>query len=219
MTPQDRWSTTAPPTRKMAGARGWVHDTGYEPALQHAGFPLAVLTDGQVTKGPLELLPVQRVVGWSAGCTCGWQSPRTYKRADHPSPTGEPPLAVEGSTTRTGTFSEWRFHLFSAVPELAVADAVNVALRPRGGVLTHPVVAAVVAAVRGRGVQWNKIADAAGVTLREAKWAWAQPATRRKSSARRQSPARRAARFDAAPHHPATRSTAGRDGMGAAPGT
>lgn len=70
---------------------------------------------------------------------------------------------------------EWREHLFQAMPELIVADAVNVALHPVADVLAHPTVAAVVAAVRERGVDWAKIADAAGVSVREAKWAWSLP--------------------------------------------
>lgn len=86
---------------------------------------------------------------------------------------------------RRGARSEWREHLFRAVPELIVADVVNIALHPVADVLAHPTVAAVVAVVRERGAEWAKIADAAGVSVREAKWAWSQPRAGHRPARRR----------------------------------
>lgn len=156
---------------------GWIHDTGYGPAYLHEGFPVTVLSDGGVVTDPAGYDPGE-VAGWKSGCECGWRSALTYSRTDFPSRTGDPPDAVDGSATRSGAWSEWREHLFTAMPELIVADVVNVALQPATDVLDHPVLAAVVAVVRERGVPWTHIADAAGVTTREAKWAWSQPGTR-----------------------------------------
>ncbi|WP_214404800.1 hypothetical protein [Pseudonocardia lacus] len=142
-----------------------------------------------------------RVVGWKAGCGCGWRSSRTYDRDRFPSVSGVAPAEVEGSATGTGAFSEWRFHLFAAVPELVVADTVNVVLRSAPNRLTNPLLAAVVAVAREHGATWPLLADAAGVTLREAKWAWAPPRVDPVQAVRRRRAGHRRAAHGAAPAH------------------
>jgi hypothetical protein len=214
-------SGQTPPRRRSDRPAHWIHDTGYAPAYAHEGYVSAVLPDDRLL--PTSVLrpgDVDRVAGWKASCECGWRSSRTYSRAEFPSVSGRAPVTVDGSATRTAAFAEWRWHVFDAVPELIVADAVNVALRPTRNLLTNPVIAAVVAIARERGVSWDRIAAAAVVTAREAKWAWSRPAADGEVSAGRRRPVRRAAYLDAASaHHRAARPTAGRNGMGAAPGT
>jgi len=36
------------------------------------------------------------VIGWRAGCDCGWRGGQFYPRAEWPSDTGAVPAAVEG---------------------------------------------------------------------------------------------------------------------------
>lgn len=194
----------------------WIHDTGYPPAYEHGGRVLVLNPVGELRADGSWPFDPSEVDGWRAGCDCGWRGIKTYPRTQFPSSTGAPPAAVDGSRTRTGAWAEWRQHLFAAVPELIVADALNVALRPAGNVLTHPVVAAVVGVARERGVPWANIAAAAGVSTREAKWAWAQPPVRRRSdTARRRSPRRDSAEQGEPPHH---RHSAGvRRGPGSSP--
>jgi hypothetical protein len=180
----------------------WIHRTGYAPAYEHVGGVLIVDDAGKAripTRQPVEAGEVR---GWRAGCSCGWSGIKTYSRKRFPSPTGKPPAEVDGASTRTGAWSEWRHHLFAAVPELIVADAINVGLHPVGSVLTHPTVAAVVAVARERGVPWTSIAAAANVTSREARWAWAQPPVRHRSGALGHRASRRvAAEREEPPHH------------------
>jgi hypothetical protein len=156
---------------------GWTHDTGYGPAYEHEGFLASVLRNGALTNDPSGF-EAGDVAGWKSACECGWRSSLTYLREDFPTRTGEPPDSVVGRRTRTGAWSEWRGHVFTAVPELILADVVNVALRPTTNVLNHPVVAAVAAIMRERGVPWTNIAEATGVTTRDARWAWSQPRLR-----------------------------------------
>jgi hypothetical protein len=180
----------------------WIHRTGYAPAYEHVGGVLVVDTAGKARIPTRQPDDAGEVRGWRAGCACGWSGIKTYSRDRFPSPTGKPPAEVDGSSTRTGAWAEWRHHLFAAVPELIVADAINVALRPVGSVLTHPTVAAVVAVARERGVSWTSIAAAANVTPREARWAWAQPpVSRRSSTLGHRGPRRVAAEREEPPHH------------------
>ena len=153
----------------------WIHDTGFGPAYRHEGSPLTVLATGALVPDLRDVGDRDQVVGWRAGCGCGWRSPSTYTRAGNPSPTGEPPAAVIGQVTGTGAWAEWRHHLFAAVPALILADVVRISMPPRTDVLTHPMVAAVVDIVRGRGVSWAAVAEAAGVSVHDARAAWALP--------------------------------------------
>lgn len=159
----------------------WIHDTGFQPAYRHDGSPFMVLTNGALVADLRDVTDPRAVVGWKAGCRCGWRSPSIYERTSFPSPTGAPPAAVTGEATGTGAWADWRWHLFAAVPALILADVVSISLPPRTDVLTHPMVAAVVDIVRGRGASWGAIAEAAGVTSREARLAWAPPPTQRTS--------------------------------------
>ena len=92
----------------------WVHPTalnGYDPAIDHLGWPQPFGTDGK----PIDQLnpapDSPPVAGWRCRCDCGWQSAQYYPRAEFPcvddkNPHGDPPPAVEG-TLFTGTQGEW----------------------------------------------------------------------------------------------------------------
>ena len=151
---------------------GWIHDTGYRPAYQHEGFPASILADRSLATDATVIADPADVIGWKAACTCGWRSPSMYMRTAFPSPTGDPPAAVTGETTRTGAWGEWRRHLFAELPALILADVVSIALPAGTDVLLHPVVAAVVDIVREHGASWTAIGHAAGVTPRQARASW-----------------------------------------------
>ena len=99
----------------------WVPGTDYPPAQQHVGYPVSVLADGTDT-GATPLPANEAVIGWRAGCDCGWRGRQFYPRAEWPSATGEVPAAVEGWDGATATCGEWARHLQQAVPELSIYE-------------------------------------------------------------------------------------------------
>ena len=105
----------------------WVPGTDYPPAQQHVGYPVSVLADGTDT-GATPLPAHEAVIGWRAGCDCGWRGGQFYPRAEWPSDTGAVPAAVEGWEGVTATCEEWARHVQQAVPEL---------LDPRTGPPSH----------------------------------------------------------------------------------
>lgn len=49
----------------------WTHDTGYRPAYDHTGYPVAVQDDG--TEAPSSSAPTRLpMIGWRSACDCGW---------------------------------------------------------------------------------------------------------------------------------------------------
>ena len=99
----------------------WTHDTGYPPAYDHPGYPVAVLLDGTETGGSSARAAAE-VIGWRSACGCGWRGMEFHSRPDWPSSTGLAPDAVDGYDTGTATFAEWQRHLDRVLPELAVHD-------------------------------------------------------------------------------------------------
>ena len=99
----------------------WVPGTDYPPAQQHVGYPVSVLADGTDT-GATPLPDNEAVIGWRAGCDCGWRGRQFYPRAEWPSSTGAVPAAVEGWEGITATCGEWVRHVQQAVPELSIYE-------------------------------------------------------------------------------------------------
>ena len=165
---------------------GWLHASGYPPANDHFGYPAAVLTDG-TDSGDVPLHDQARVLGWRAGCECGWRSDRFYPRSEWPSLTGRVPPAIEGSETRTGMFAEWSRHLDRAVPELPVLDYA----RQLDEVTTR--LADAVRAARRAGVSWQRIGEVSGMSAGQAAQGWGErpSPSRTWSVPRRGSPHRR----------------------------
>jgi hypothetical protein len=129
------------------------------------GYPASVLTDGS-DSGDVPLHEEAWVVGWRAGCECGWRSELFYPRSEWPSLTGRVPPAIEGSETRTGMFAEWSRHLDREVPELAVLDYAQqldeVTTRLTDAVRT----------ARRAGVLWQRIGEVSGMSAGQAAHCW-----------------------------------------------
>jgi len=100
---------------------GWTHDSGYPPAYDHSGYPVAVGLDGTETASS-STRTASEVIGWRSACECGWGGMEFYPRREWPSATGLAPDAVDGWETGTATFAEWQRHLDRVLPELAVHD-------------------------------------------------------------------------------------------------
>ncbi|RTL70011.1 MAG: hypothetical protein EKK42_03585 [Pseudonocardiaceae bacterium] len=99
----------------------WTHDTGYRPAYDHTGYPVAVQDDG--TEAPSSSAPTRReIIGWRSACDCGWRGMDFYPRSQHPSPSALAPDAVDGWETGTAAYAEWNRHLHRVLPELDVHD-------------------------------------------------------------------------------------------------
>lgn len=164
----------------------WVPGTDYPPAQQHVGYPVSVLADGTDT-GATPLPAHEAVIGWRAGCDCGWRGGQFYPRAEWPSDTGAVPAAVEGWEGVTATCGEWARHVQQVVPELSIHE-LSRQLGDIRAALTDAVSAA-----RRAGLSWAQIGDAAGVSPDHAARRWGrgglrgeQPSmTRRANSAPR----------------------------------
>jgi len=166
----------------------WIPGTDYPPAQQHVGYPVAVLADGTDT-GATPLPAHETVIGWRAGCDCGWRGRQFYPRAEWPSTTGAVPAAVEGWDTTTATCGDWVRHVQQAVPELSIYE-MGRQLTDIQATLTEAVAVAV---ARQAGLSWAQIGDAAGVSAEHSarRWGrgWARgghpPMTRRANGAPR----------------------------------
>jgi len=88
----------------------WVPGTDYPPAQQHVGYPVSVLDDG-TDAGATPLSVNEAVIGWRAGCDCGWRGGQFYPRAEWASDTGAVPAAVEGWEGVAATCGEWARHV------------------------------------------------------------------------------------------------------------
>ncbi|WP_208544500.1 hypothetical protein [Saccharomonospora piscinae] len=151
---------------------GWVHDSGYDRAYEHEGHVVTFLDDG-TTATCYPVPPERSVVGWSAGCACGWRGEHVYLRSDWPDtgPSDLPPDDVEGWETGTGCFLEWQAHLRQAVPELAVHDLIADADH------TRDQITAAVAHARTAGASWERIGAAAGISRQSAHERWSAATT------------------------------------------
>lgn len=128
----------------------WTHDTGYRPADDHTGYPVAVQSDG--SEAPSSTVPTRlEVIGWRSACDCGWRGMEFYPRSQFPSTTALAPDTVDGSDTNTAAYAEWNRHLHRALPELAVHDRAQ-ELRAAEQRLDHAVHAA-----RLAGITWPRL--------------------------------------------------------------
>src|SRR6185312_16897319 len=84
-------------------------------------LPVSVLADGTDT-GATPVPAHEAVIGWRAGCDCGWRGGQFYPRAEWPSDTGAVPAAVEGWEGVTATCGEWARHVQQVVPELSIHE-------------------------------------------------------------------------------------------------
>lgn len=133
----------------------WTHDTGYRPAYDHTGYPVAIQDDGTEalsTSGPTR----PDVIGWRAACDCGWRGMTFFPRREHPGATALAPDAVDGSDTGTAAYAEWDRHLHRVLPELAVHDRAQ-ELRVAEQRLNRAIHAA-----RFAGLTWLRIEAVAG---------------------------------------------------------
>ena len=149
----------------------WVPGTDYPPAQQHVGYPVSVLADGSDT-GATPLRDNDAVIGWRAGCDCGWRGRQFYPRAEWPSPTGAVPAAVEGWEGVTATCGEWVRHVQQAVPELSIYELARQLADTRAK-LTEAVTVA-----RRAGLSWAQIGDAAGISADHAARRWGRGGAR-----------------------------------------
>ena len=149
----------------------WVPGTDYPPAQQHVGYPVSVLADGTDT-GATPVPAHEAVIGWRAGCDCGWRGGQFYPRAEWPSDTGAVPAAVEGWEGVTATCGEWARHVQQAVPELSIYELTR-QLDDIRAALTDAV-----AAARRTGLSWSEVGHAAGVSADHAAQEWGPPAPR-----------------------------------------
>ena len=144
---------------------GWTHDTGYDPAYAHEGYPAAVLDDGTDTAIHTAALQ-DRVRGWRAACECGWRGAGFWPRAEYPRSSSMAPDEVDGFDTDGGIFAEWSVHLHATLPGLAVHDAaqdIDTAMRRLDQA---------VAEARRAGASWTVIGAAAGLTRQSAYQRW-----------------------------------------------
>ncbi|MFJ9558375.1 hypothetical protein ACIRPH_31595 [Nocardiopsis sp. NPDC101807] len=139
----------------------WTLETDYAPVTEHTGYVQMLLDDGTATSTWSREI-AERVTGWQAGCECGtWTSMRSYDRADHPSPNGTEPSQVEEWLS-----CAWEEHVLIDVPELRLH---TLAARRSG---TAAAVDAEVQTLRVRGVPWERIGAAVGMTRQSAWERW-----------------------------------------------
>lgn len=133
----------------------WTHDTGYRPAYDHTGYPVAVQDDG--TEAPSSSAPTRReIIGWRSACGCGWRGMDFYFRSQHSGASPLAPDAVDGGETDTAAYAEWNRHLHRVLPELDVHDRAQ-ELRAAEQRLYYAIHAA-----RFAGVTWPRLAAVAG---------------------------------------------------------
>ncbi|HEX6359548.1 hypothetical protein [Actinophytocola sp.] len=137
----------------------WLH-RGYPPALAHRGFVTALIAPK--TDEAARTAPHDRVTGWRAGCSCGWQGPTVVDRERCPSPTGAVPREAEEDILAP----EWSRHVHTEVPELALYYAAGEATAATDRVEDA------VRTARWAGVTWDRIAAATGLTRSAAHSRW-----------------------------------------------
>ncbi|MFC4951084.1 hypothetical protein [Pseudonocardia sp. GCM10023141] len=133
----------------------WVHDSGFEPAYAHVGYPVPIQIDGSEAVASSAPTPLE-VLGWRSACECGWRGMQFYPRSEWPGATALAPDGVDGWETNSASFAEWKRHLDQVLPELAVHDLVNklAVVEARLAQACHE--------ARVAGLTWSRIARAAG---------------------------------------------------------
>jgi hypothetical protein len=143
----------------------WIPGADYPLAQQHVGYPVSVLADG-IDTGATPLPAHEAVIGWRAGCDCGWRGRQFYPGAEWLSATGAVPTAVEGWETTTATCGKWVRHVQHAVSGLSIYGLAR-QLTDLRATLNEAV-----AVARRAGLSWAQIGDAAGVSAEHAARRW-----------------------------------------------
>src|SRR3954454_19233060 len=141
--------------------RSWLHDTGYGPALDHEGGVTLVVEAGTDPDLPPDQVG-PRVIGWRAGCQCGWRGTRFFLRAEWR--TADCAIAPEQVAERCR--ADWERHLRAALPVLGIHDLTRRVDDARENLVEA------VRAARAAGVGWTLIGEAAGISGAGAKARW-----------------------------------------------
>src|SRR3954452_8264457 len=112
--------------------RSWLHDTGYGPALEHQGGVTLVVAAGTDPDIPPDQVG-PHVIGWRAGCQCGWRGTRFFLRADWR--TADCAIAPEQVAERCR--ADWERHLRVALPVLGSTISPG-GSRTRGRIWSRP---------------------------------------------------------------------------------
>lgn len=161
---------------------GVLWDTGYRPAYEHEGAPVTVLTDGRVLlHGPREggAAVTGSVLGWRAGCECGWTGSQLFPRAEYELEPAEGNVLVDGISPEEVDelcAVEWEGHLHQVLPLLAVHDAARklAEITPAYDAARAALADAVRAArTRQPAISWQAVADVVGITRQSAHERWA----------------------------------------------
>ena len=139
----------------------WLHDTGYGPALDHEGGVTPVVEAGTDPDIPPDQVG-PRVIGWRAGCQCGWRGTRFFLRAEWR--TADCAIAPEQVAERCR--ADWERHLRAALPVLGIHDLTRRVDDARENLVEA------VRAARAAGVGWTLIGEAAGISGAGAKARW-----------------------------------------------
>jgi hypothetical protein len=139
----------------------WLHDTGYGPALDHEGGVTPVVQAGTDPDIPPDQVG-PRVIGWRAGCQCGWRGTRLFLRAEWR--TTDCAIAPEQVAERCR--ADWERHLRVALPVLGIHDFTRRVEDARENLVEA------VRAARAAGVGWTLIGEAAGISGAGAKARW-----------------------------------------------
>jgi hypothetical protein len=139
----------------------WLHDTGYGPALDHEGGVTPVVEAGTDPDIPPDQVG-PRVIGWRAGCQCGWRGTRFFLRAEWR--TADCAIAPEQVAERCR--ADWERHLRVALPVLGIHDFTRRVEDARENLVEA------VRAARAAGVGWTLIGEAAGISGARAKARW-----------------------------------------------
>src|SRR3954454_11640436 len=150
----------------------WLHDTGYGPALDHEGGVTLVVEAGTDPDIPPDQVG-PRVIGWRAGCQCGWRGTRFFLRADGRTTD----WAIAPEQVAELCRADWERHLRAALPVLGIHDFTR-----RVEDAQENLVEAVRAA-RAAGVGWTLIGQAAGISGARAKARWSEATRARRAAA------------------------------------
>jgi hypothetical protein len=161
---------------------GVVWDTGYRPAYDHEGASVTVLTDGRVLlhghRDDTGAAVTGSVLGWRAGCDCGWTGAQLFPRAEYELPPAEGDVPIDGISPKEVDelcTVEWEAHLHQVLPLLAVHDAARklAEVTPAYDDARTALADAVrTARTRQPAASWQTIADVVGITRQSAHERW-----------------------------------------------
>jgi hypothetical protein len=140
-----------------------------------------VLTDGRVLRSHYNdngAVVTGSVVGWRAGCDCGWTGTQLFARAEYELAPAEGNVPIDGiSANQVDELctARWEAHLHQVLPLLAVHDAARTlaqltpAYDDARGALADDVHTA---RRQPSPASWQTIADVVGITRQSAHERW-----------------------------------------------